>query len=175
MKNHFGFRVLMLISLCMIACSGWLNAAQTEDAWQTDEKGRVWAVTKGGGHMDKGDVFAIEELDNEIEFRPKGQLKDRWGSTGESVKLIRQEVSGQPDTLCGFAEVNDPDHGLNEETNSGSTRHGKWHRFEIRVLKKNKLLIIWLPGDHGHGSSPVPKNCGQSETPNHGGMAHANG
>lgn len=176
MKNQLGIKALTLISLCMFAWSGWLNAAQTEDAWQTDEKGRVWAVTNGGGHMVEGDVFIIEQLDEQnIELRPKGQLKDRWGSTSEKVKLIRQKISGQPDTLCGFAEVNNPDHGLNEETNSGSKTHGKWHRFEIRVLKKNKLMIIWLPGDIGHERLTVPRNCGQSEISNHGGMAHANG
>lgn len=175
MKVQLGFKALTLISLSFFTWSGWVYAQDIEDAWTADENGRMWTVTKAGGHMEEGDMFSIEQLsaNGQINLVPGPKIKNRWRSEISEVDLSKKNINKQ-DFLCGFANVDTDQHKPGDE---GFTpySHGKWHGFLIKVKESNELWIIWSARSFGNGSKPGQAKCDELEIDFHGGMAHANG
>lgn len=183
MKSHFEFKVLMLISLCTFAWSGWIYA-QNEAAWNREDPGRIWTVTLANkDHMEVGDMFTIvrDQQNEQIKLLPDPVLKGRWNSNMDQVGLTEVVINNK-NFLCGFVNVDTVSHTEDYQENvprsmTGHVRHGKWHGILIKVIagNKNKLMIVWSPRPLGRGALPDPANCQALDSGNHGGMAHANG
>jgi hypothetical protein len=177
MKNQWGIKAVILISLCMFAWSGWIYAQgpKRDIAWGDATPGyRIWTVSDAGGHMKEGDSFSIEKLsaNSGINLVPDVDLKKRWKSEISKVELNETTIN-QKDFLCGFVNVDTDEHDTDDD---GFTKfgHGKWHGFMIKVKKSDELMIIWSARPLAN-EKPRKEKCSELEIEFHGGRAHANG
>lgn len=141
--------------------------------------GQDWRVYQAsGGHMVLDDKFEIAQDDEDkIKLIPDATIRERWGeagNTGASFKLTEENLEGGEKALCGFIELDTPEH---QETvyDKRPFGHNKLHGILITKQSGNSIKIRWsaLPLKDKPNDKARNAKCNKLKKLHHGGVAHA--